>query len=116
VGRAPLPKPFTLSCALTESPTPRPSPKNGEGRAAGLTRTLQLVGRPAVAFLTERTPRERGPATIPPRDGRHSRIFPEAVGGGFERTGVKALSGSIVELRRVLGRRGNDGKAADLTL
>ena len=29
-------KPFTLSRALTESPTSRPSPRNGEGRAASL--------------------------------------------------------------------------------
>jgi hypothetical protein len=36
VGWAPLPEPFTLSRALTESPTSRPSPKNGEGRAASL--------------------------------------------------------------------------------
>ena len=29
-------KPSSLSRALIESPTPRPSPKNGEGRAAGV--------------------------------------------------------------------------------
>ena len=85
MGRAPLPKPFTLSCALTESPTPPPLPKRtGRGEPQAWTRILQFVDRPAVAFLTVRTPRERGPATIPPRDGRHSRIFQEAIGGGFE--------------------------------
>jgi hypothetical protein len=36
VGGLRFRKPFSLSRALIESPTPRPSPKNGEGRAAGL--------------------------------------------------------------------------------
>jgi predicted DCC family thiol-disulfide oxidoreductase YuxK len=51
-----------------------------------------------VAFLTERTPRHRGAATISPRDGGIRESSREAVVGGFERTDVKASSAAIVEL------------------